>query len=104
MELIGFVMSSTLISFGREYEKYHGGKNREQGLAIGVYESLLLANLVVSYLFEKSKEILNRTTYPGIYCDDGLVVFKGKKGIQEIKYCLAEFQQIVDKLAGNQHL
>ena len=44
------------------------------------------------------------TTYHGIYQDDGLVVFKEKKSVQEIKYWLVEFQQTVEKAAGNQHL
>ena len=37
LELIRFIMSSTLISFDGEYYKYHGGKKEEQGLAIGGY-------------------------------------------------------------------
>ena len=32
------------------------------------------------------------------------MVFKGRKSIKEIKYWLDEFQKIVDKAAGNQHL
>ena len=43
------------------------------------------------------------TIYHGIYRDDGLVVFKGKKSVKEIKYWLDEFQKTVDKAAGNQH-
>ena len=63
-----------------------------------------LTDLVESYLFDKSKDLLNQTTYHDIYCNEVLVVFKGKKIIQEIKDWLAEFQQILDKVAGNQHL
>ena len=62
---------------------------------------VLLAKLVASYLFGKAKTLLNRTTYCGIYRNDGLLVFKGKKSVQEIKDCLAEFQQTVDKVTGN---
>ena len=60
--------------------------------------------MVASYLFEKNNTLMNRTTYHIIYFDDGLVVFKGKKSVQEIKDWLAEFQKAVDKAAGNQHL
>ena len=60
-----------------------------------------LANLVASYLFEKSKSILNPTTYHGIYQYDSLVVFKGNKNVNEIKYWLEEFQQTVNRAAGN---
>ena len=63
-----------------------------------------LANLVASYLFENAKTLLNRITYHGIYQDYGMVVFKIKKRVQEIKNWLYEFQQTVDKAAGNQHL
>ena len=52
-------------------------------LAIGGYESAFLANLVASYLFEEAKYFLNPATYHGIYQDDGLVVFKGKKSAKE---------------------
>ena len=63
-----------------------------------------LSNLVVPYQFEKSKTLLNRTIYHIIYQYDNLVLFKGKKIIQEIKYWLVDFHQTVDKVAGNQHL
>ena len=78
-------MSSTLICFDGEYYEYHGGEKAEQGLAIGGYESAFLANLVASYLFKKSKAHFYPTIYHGIYRDDGLVVFKGKKSVREIK-------------------
>ena len=51
LELIRFGMSSTLICFDGEYYEYHGGEKEEQGLAVGGYESALLSDLVVSYLF-----------------------------------------------------
>ena len=63
-----------------------------------------LADLVASYLFEKAKAHFHLTIYHGISRDDGLVVFKGRKIVKEIKYWLDEFQQTVDKSAGNQHL
>ena len=104
LELIRFGMSSTLISFDGEYYEYHGGEREEQGLAIGGYESAVLADLVASYLFEKSKASFHPTTYHGIYIDDGLVVFKGNNIAREIKDWLEEFQKTVNKTAGNQQL
>ena len=86
MDLIQFGMSYTLISFDGEYYAYHGGEREEQGLAIGGYESAFLADLVVSYLFEKAKPIFRPTLYYGIYWYDGLVVFRGKNKASEIKY------------------
>ena len=93
LELIRFGMSSTLICFDGEYYGYHGGKKEEQGLAIGGYESAFLADLVASYLFEKAKAHFHPTLYHGIYRDDGLVVFKGKKSVKEIKDWFYEFQK-----------
>ena len=77
LDLIRFGVSSTLISFEGGYYEYHGVDNKDQGLAIWGYESAFLSNLVVSYLFEKSKNLLNRTTYQVIYCDRGLLVYSG---------------------------
>ena len=104
MELIRFGMSSTLIYSGGEYYKYHGDKNEKQGLAIDGYESAFLADLVASYLFEKSKTLLNPKIYHGIYQHDGLVVSKGKKSVKQIKDWLEEFHQTVNIAAGNKHL
>ena len=91
LELIHFRMSSTLISFNGEYYEYHGGEREEQGLSIGGYESALLADLVASELFEKSKAKFRPIIHHGIYRDDGLVVFKVKKKASEIKDLLEEF-------------
>ena len=46
-------MSSTLIYSNGDYYNYHSREKEEQGLAIGGYESVFLADLVASYLFEK---------------------------------------------------
>ena len=104
LDLIQFGMSSTLISFDREYYEYHGGEREEQGLAIGGYESAFLAVLVASYLFKKSISIFRPKIYHSIYRDDGLMVFKGKKETSKIKYWLEKFQQTVNLAAGNQNL
>ena len=63
-----------------------------------------MADLVGSYLFEKARANFRPTIYHGIYIDDGLLVFKGKKKASEIKYWLEEFQQTVNTAAGNEHL
>ena len=67
LDLIQFGMSSNFISFNREYYEYHVGEREEQGLAIGGYESAFLADLVASYLFEKTSQIFRPTIYHGIY-------------------------------------
>ena len=55
LELIHFGMSSTLIYLDGEYYEYHRGEREEQGLEIGGYESAFLADLVDSYISDKSK-------------------------------------------------
>ena len=65
---------------------------------------MFLSDLVASYLFEKTKANFRPTIYHRIYRDDGLVVFKGRRKASEIKDWLKEFQQTVNKAAGNQHL
>ena len=49
---------------------------------------ILLADLVASYLFQQAKLNFCPKIYHGIYRDDGLVVFKGKKKSSEKKYCV----------------
>ena len=80
-------MISTLISYNGEYCEYHSSEKKERRLAIDGYESDFLSDLVASYLFEKSKPLLNPKTYHDIFQDYGLVLFKGKKSKQEIKNC-----------------
>ena len=60
--------------------------------------------MVASYLFEKAKAKSQPKIYHGIYRDEGLVVFKGKKKASEIIDRLEDFQQTVNKALGNQHL
>ena len=48
LELICFGTSSALITFNGEYYEYHGGERKEQGLSIGDYKSVFLADLVTS--------------------------------------------------------
>ena len=63
-----------------------------------------MADLVASYLFEKSKANFSPTIYHGIYRDDGLVVFKGTTKASDIRDWMEEFQETVNTAAGNQHL
>ena len=56
-------------------------------------ESAFLADLVASYLFKKVKPIFRPKIYHGIYRDNGLVVFKGKKKASEIKTDLKSFSK-----------
>ena len=59
--------------------------SKQKHLAISVYESAFLADLLESYLLEKCNNQLKEGLRKGIYRDDGMLVFKGKKSISEIK-------------------
>ena len=50
-------------------------------MAISGYESDFLEDLVASYLSEKCNNQLEEVLWKGIYRDDGLLVFKGKKSL-----------------------
>ena len=82
-----------MICFNGKYYDYHCGEKEEQGLAIGGYESAFLVDLVASYVFEKAKAHSYQTMYHVIYRDDGLVVFKGKKSVKEIKDWFYKFKK-----------
>eukprot|EP00957_Ditylum_brightwellii_P068497 5199897-Ditylum_brightwellii.AAC.1 len=85
MDIVQFGMKSTLIQFKGRYYVYKGAtKGREileevVALAIGAYESAFLADIVASYVFEETEECFIQCIYRGIYRDDGLVAFEGKK-------------------------
>ena len=78
--MINFGMASCFIFFNGKYFKYPcKGNNNNKGLAIGGYESAFLADLVASYLLEKTKKIFTNTHYHRIYLNDGFVAFKGNQ-------------------------
>ena len=74
-------MSSTLLNFQEKYYEYGEDGLETKGLAIGGYESTFLADLVASYLLEITSNQLKEVLLRGIYRDDGLLVFKGRRSI-----------------------
>ena len=105
LRMINFGMASCLITFNGKYFEYQGkGNNNNKGLAIGGYESAFLADLVASYLLEKTKKIFINTHYHGIYCNDGFVAFKGNQKIEELRNWLQKFQQSINKITGGTFL
>eukprot|EP00957_Ditylum_brightwellii_P088761 6759449-Ditylum_brightwellii.AAC.1 len=85
MEIVQFGMKSTLIQFRGRYFVYKGAAKDEDlldkdvTLAIGAYESALLADIVASYVFEEREECFGKCVFRGIYRDNGLVVFVGQQ-------------------------
>eukprot|EP00957_Ditylum_brightwellii_P117498 8961341-Ditylum_brightwellii.AAC.1 len=84
MEVAHFGMKRTLVSFQDKYFVYKGAAkganliNEDVALAIGVYKSAFLANLVALYLFEMAGSKFIEAKYKGIYKEDGLTVLVGK--------------------------
>ena len=96
LRLIGFGMSSTLLSFQEKYYEYGDEGLETKGLAIGGYESALLADLVDYYLLEVTNNQFKQVTWRGIYRDDGFLVFKGRISISEIRIWRDKFQEKVE--------
>ena len=55
-------------------------------------------------MFEKCSNQFKEVLWKGIYRDNGLLLFKGKKSLSEIKRWREDFQIRVHKIAGNQYL
>ena len=83
-DMIRFGMTSTLLNFQDEYFEY-GEDISTKRLAIGSYESAFLADLVASFLFEMCEKEFEEVEEKGIYRDDGICYFKGKKSTLKIK-------------------
>jgi hypothetical protein len=97
MDLIKFGMKSTLISFKDKIFEYKGnGDEEDRGLAIGGYESAFLADMVVSFLFEKTIDMFDNTIYKGIYRDDGITIFNNKLSEIQLDNWISLFQRKIN--------
>ena len=85
-------MSSTLLSFEEKYYEYGHKGMITKCLAISGYESAFLAGLVAYYLFKKCSNKFKEVLWKGIYIDNGLLVFKGKKSLSEVKRWREDFK------------
>ena len=106
LEFIKFGMGLTLLTFVDKYYLYDGNVPvNERGLTIGGYESAWLADLVMSFLLETADQsLLDELKYFGIYRDDGLGIFEGKKSIDEVNDWLNKFQSSINQQATNDFL
>ena len=78
-------MKSNILTFRDKYYEYGRSEDKEnKGLAIGGYESAFLADLVVSYIMEKTKGHFKKSKFRGIYRDDGIVAWEKKMSKKEI--------------------
>eukprot|EP00957_Ditylum_brightwellii_P072347 5498846-Ditylum_brightwellii.AAC.1 len=108
--MVKFGMQNTLVNFREKFYIYQGaakGQNlmeEDVALAIGAYESAFFADLVALFVFEKTAVCFKLTLLRGIYQDNGLVVFEGRRMKLEIAVWLKSFQANVNKLADGEYL
>ena len=101
LEMDKFGMGNTLLTFIDKYCEYGGEDDvEERGLTIGGNELAWLADLVTSYILENMKEHFKEMPFKGIYCHDGIVIFKGNLKASEVGNWLKMFQAEVDELAS----
>jgi hypothetical protein len=105
LELITFGMGSTFLTFVDKYYEYDGNVDiKDRGLTIGGYESAWLADLVISYIFENTKQHFTDTIYNGCYRDDELGIFTGNRNLSDMADWLNKFQLSVNELLDSDKL
>jgi hypothetical protein len=74
-------MGNTIVSFQDKYYEYGVDSDPDHcGLTIGGFESAFLANLEVTYIFDKLNMLLTRhVQFIGTYRDDKIIVFWGRR-------------------------
>ena len=60
--------------------------------------------LVASYLFEVTNTQFKEVLWGVIYIDDGLLVFKGKRSMSDIRIWRNKFHEKFDEIARNEYL
>jgi hypothetical protein len=103
LQLLKFSMETNILTFKGKYYEY-GGKTTIKGLNIGGFESAWLADLVAAYLLDISSDLFEESLYNKIYRDDGIMVWKNIKNVNEIKKWLDKFKKRVNEAAGNDFL
>ena len=101
---IGFEMISTLLNCQDKYYEYGEEGLETNGLAIRGYESVLLVDLVDSYLFKVTNNKFKEVRWRVIYRCGRLLVFKGKRSISDIRIWRDKFIEKVNGIVGNNYL
>eukprot|EP00957_Ditylum_brightwellii_P112524 8578278-Ditylum_brightwellii.AAC.1 len=110
--MITFGMQTTLVRFQYQYYNYKGvvaGDKTEanednNGLAIGAYESAFCADISATYTYDMCDKIFAKLRYTGLYQDDGLAIFEGKKTRRQTITWLCDFQLHVNEVVGRDFL
>ena len=66
---------NTMITLDGKYSEYEGSDDVDKKrLAIGGFESALLADLVAAFILENTEDLFKNSIYSKIYRDDGVKV------------------------------
>eukprot|EP00957_Ditylum_brightwellii_P068519 5201650-Ditylum_brightwellii.AAC.1 len=107
MEIVKFCMKSTLKCFRDKHYKYNETASKDNvsdadiGLAIGRYESAVLASIIASYLFEMTNAHFAKAIIRGNYYGNSLIMFKGLQTPRQIRQWLKQFQQNINSITGD---
>ena len=105
LEFIKFGMGNTFLTFGDKYNEYNVDVDTElRCLTIGGFESAWLADLVVAYLFESTKEMFKDCTIFGCYHDDEIAIFNKILSPGKLDNWLSEFQQTCNEKLNSDNL
>jgi hypothetical protein len=90
--------------FHGKYFEYNGINGDvdpdEHALTIGGFELAWLADLVAAFLLEVTSHCFRRTTiFAGMYRDDGLLVFCGKRSVPELTKWWHKLQTEINEVA-----
>ncbi len=86
-------MGNTIVSFRDKYYKYGVDPNpNRHGLTIGGFESVFLADLEATYIFEKLHHLLEQhVRFIGTYRNDKIIMFQGNRSNKRLKNWLSIF-------------
>jgi len=86
LDILGFSMGNTLVSFQDQYYEYGGDADQDnRGLTIGGFESGFLSDLLASFLLDKLNFLFNDSIFHGLYRDDGIIIFNGNRSIGDLR-------------------
>ena len=103
--MIKFGMKSTFLNFQDQcYECADSDDPDNKPLSIGAYESAWLADLVIAYTLDRTRDCLNPGDTLEFYRDDGWGVFQSKMSCQDMTTWMLHFQEKVNMLAEGTYL
>ena len=102
LRVLKFGMERVVCKFGTELYRYVGKTEGIVALTQGAYESAWISDMVISYIFEMNKGLINEIAqYGKIYRDDGLFFSLPGKSFRDIENWFERFQDSVSLITNN---